>query len=547
MRTLIGITFIVCAVSWNSTTARTLRVPEEYSTLGLAFAALEDADTILVRPNLYIESIAAPWVRFTMMSTTRLDSLAHEYVIIDPTMLLGSDSLSILTLTGGQASFQDIVFRNRFEMTSGRSTSSPAGIVGDSSVQLAKFSRCIFDSVHVGVTGIPIIQLDSCRFIGSRGIGASSARPGKIYASNTWFDGATGSLINTRRGGRFENCLFTHGGQQYMFLGLGDSLAIESCHFVGMDTLAARAVWLRPRCGSIMRDCIFENIVAGFYSVLQIDDSCFRQEKGWDCAFRMDNNRFVNCGSADSTLSQGGEMISLRCNHSEKGYLAKIDSTKIDSTRRVQGWATGMFLDASCTVNNTIFGDNLSNNKPQIYIYGRGQQDTLFLRLNSLSSSFDGIEFWEDNTVVDARQNWWGDISGPFHPQNNPTGHGASVDDGIFFNPWLLSDPDTSTHGDTTESVEPEIGFVPEQFSIRAFPNPFNGVTTLSVEIPRAGDYTVMLYDVTGRKVKTLFSGRIAHARELHVDARDLSSGVYFAQLRGGDDVLAVGKVLLIR
>ncbi|MCB0190769.1 MAG: hypothetical protein KDJ65_02395 [Anaerolineae bacterium] len=43
--------------------------------------------------------------------------------------------------------------------------------------------------------------------------------------------------------------------------------------------------------------------------------------------------------------------------------------------------------------------------------------------------------------LVDARLNWWGDASGPFHPTLNPTGVGDQVSDGVLFEPWLESPP----------------------------------------------------------------------------------------------------------
>ena len=38
--------------------------------------------------------------------------------------------------------------------------------------------------------------------------------------------------------------------------------------------------------------------------------------------------------------------------------------------------------------------------------------------------------------VVDARNNWWGDPSGPFHPTTNPNGLGDRVSDKVLFDPW---------------------------------------------------------------------------------------------------------------
>lgn len=48
--------------------------------------------------------------------------------------------------------------------------------------------------------------------------------------------------------------------------------------------------------------------------------------------------------------------------------------------------------------------------------------------------------------VVDARFNWWGHASGPFHPTLNPDGQGDEVSDGVLFEPWLSSPDDTETN-----------------------------------------------------------------------------------------------------
>jgi len=45
------------------------------------------------------------------------------------------------------------------------------------------------------------------------------------------------------------------------------------------------------------------------------------------------------------------------------------------------------------------------------------------------------------NVTVDARQVWWGDASGPYHPTLNPGGLGNEVGDGVLFEPWLTSVP----------------------------------------------------------------------------------------------------------
>jgi hypothetical protein len=39
--------------------------------------------------------------------------------------------------------------------------------------------------------------------------------------------------------------------------------------------------------------------------------------------------------------------------------------------------------------------------------------------------------------LVNAENNWWGDVSGPYHPTENPDGLGNPVSDYVDFIPWL--------------------------------------------------------------------------------------------------------------
>jgi len=40
-----------------------------------------------------------------------------------------------------------------------------------------------------------------------------------------------------------------------------------------------------------------------------------------------------------------------------------------------------------------------------------------------------------------AQNSWWGDVSGPYNPNQNPNGTGDRVSDNVEFTPWLLEEP----------------------------------------------------------------------------------------------------------
>jgi hypothetical protein len=95
------------------------------------------------------------------------------------------------------------------------------------------------------------------------------------------------------------------------------------------------------------------------------------------------------------------------------------------------------------------------------------------------------------------------------------------------------------------------VGVVPpareSRLELRAHPNPFRGATTLTFELPRASKVMLRVLDTSGREVATLLAGEQA-AGQHHVDwtARGLPSGIYFCELRAGDEA-ATQKIFVVR
>jgi len=90
---------------------------------------------------------------------------------------------------------------------------------------------------------------------------------------------------------------------------------------------------------------------------------------------------------------------------------------------------------------------------------------------------------------------------------------------------------------------------VPERvFVSEAYPNPFNPQTSFTLAARQSEDLTIQVYDVRGRLVQTLFSGRV-EAHETNVfrfHAAMLKSGLYFIRVQG-KTFLATRKVMLIK
>ncbi|HUF08407.1 MAG TPA: T9SS type A sorting domain-containing protein [Rhodothermales bacterium] len=73
---------------------------------------------------------------------------------------------------------------------------------------------------------------------------------------------------------------------------------------------------------------------------------------------------------------------------------------------------------------------------------------------------------------------------------------------------------------------------------LQNYPNPFRSLTTIGYNVPQAGEVTLEVFDLLGRKVRTLESGFLsAGRREVAFEASGLSPGMYVFQLSVGDSV----------
>lgn len=85
-------------------------------------------------------------------------------------------------------------------------------------------------------------------------------------------------------------------------------------------------------------------------------------------------------------------------------------------------------------------------------------------------------------------------------------------------------------------------GDLPHSFALYSnAPNPFNPVTTIRFDTPRATNVRLDILNVSGRRVRTLVNGSVpAGSRSVIWDGRDNSgqpvgSGIYFYKLDAGE------------
>ncbi len=100
----------------------------------------------------------------------------------------------------------------------------------------------------------------------------------------------------------------------------------------------------------------------------------------------------------------------------------------------------------------------------------------------------------------------------------------------------------------TTVDIKNETTTNPDGFIVNQnFPNPFNGETVISLNLPEPAVLKITLYDITGAVVKKLESGYVnAGYYQKRFTFNDLSSGVYFYRVEAGKFV-STKKMILLR
>jgi parallel beta-helix repeat protein len=122
----------------------------------------------------------------------------------------------------------------------------------------------------------------------------------------------------------------------------------------------------------------------------------------------------------------GGSFNSIKNNivhNNQDGIIiSESSSNSIENNNITQNLRYGIYFDdlynpsENVTINNNIIAGN--------EIYG----------INAW------VLFTELSYEIDAKNNWWGDDSGPYHPEHNPNGKGDKVTDNVIFDPWLTQE-----------------------------------------------------------------------------------------------------------
>jgi plastocyanin len=133
-------------------------------------------------------------------------------------------------------------------------------------------------------------------------------------------------------------------------------------------------------------------------------------------------------------------------------------------------------------------------------LYAYDQSLPTLVKNDFIDNNSFGV-FNADGTVeVDARNNWWGDQTGPYHPVHNPAGLGNEVSNHVLFEPWL-----TQPGGNPT-AIEDVAG---EICQFRIYPNPVTDAAMLSLQLTEASRVRIDIVDARGKVLETIGEGSL--------------------------------------
>ncbi|RPH93979.1 MAG: T9SS C-terminal target domain-containing protein, partial [Calditrichaeota bacterium] len=87
----------------------------------------------------------------------------------------------------------------------------------------------------------------------------------------------------------------------------------------------------------------------------------------------------------------------------------------------------------------------------------------------------------------------------------------------------------------------------PREYRLAVYPNPLNGRSRIIFSAPTSAPVTLRLYNILGKEIETLFSGRLsAREQSLSLNSDGLATGIYFLDFAAADQRLTQ-KMMVIK
>ncbi len=159
------------------------------------------------------------------------------------------------------------------------------------------------------------------------------------------------------------------------------------------------------------------------------NNTCISNNRDGIRLYKGSNNYFLN------NTCQGNSGYSTRATIRRSGICIQGGSYNIISYSICSDNDYGIFLTGADY--NTISNCTITGNNVGFYVSDYSEED-IALHNDVYDNRDFGIDTdWNHGHGIDSRYNFWGDISGPYHPTANPDGKGDNITDHVEFDPWF--------------------------------------------------------------------------------------------------------------
>jgi ligand-binding sensor domain-containing protein len=328
-------------------------------------------------------------------------------------------------------------------------------------------------------------------------------------------------------------------GKKWSSFSTKDGLVSDRIDAVAIDQQGV--VWCGCNMGNPNALCYFKD---GKWTQVSTNDG-LASTRVWDIAVGPDNAVWVATDKGVSRFAGGKWETFLPGTNIFRVHILK------DNTAVFASYTSGV-----------IFFDGTNTRSPKNY------QVSLIHFLDIDGSSLDNLILASSGIfehVTDDTCYWYIEHTGatyniasvkvmqilPFHVI-----HTVTIDNN---GTWWCGGSGQSTGIFTVEKGKDEIPLavrseeLPRNFSIHGnYPNPFNPSTTIEYSLPETGKASLVIYSISGQKVRELVSGNMpAGAHSVLWDGRDdlgkpVSSGVYMSRLESSGKSVA-GRMLFMK
>jgi hypothetical protein len=398
------------------------------NTIQAGLDSCADNDIVLVGPGTYYENIIWP----ARSGLHLISELGREVTIID-----GGNTAAVITMIDVTGSLLDTMVIRGFTIRNGNTSGSGGGIYGwFYGAKSVKILDNAFSYNSAGEDGGAVLLFWVQAWIGHN-----------IFTNNT-ASICGGAIFMLESGAQIYDNSITYNtatmdGGGIRIDGFWVSILDNTIHHntAGQDGggICIRGLWAMD---SIARNTITENTA-------QYGGGC-----AVDAGYVYGNTISYNNASIDG----GGLLITPPFWVAGTTYVRKNVVTHNSAANHGNGICAGVYDSTAYAI----------------------------LDSNDICNNGSGLHNCNVEITFNAENNWWGDATGPYHPDSNPGGLGDTVSDYVDFTPWLTN----------PVSVE-------EQPNVKAVDkHEYLGATIIRGPLQLPKDKRCKVFDIIGRAVE---------------------------------------------